>query len=108
AAHPLDDIRDVAEKFVVAQVPAGNGQVHASADALDPRLRMPRCEQAPTAQLPNAARFAARISVGVSCAQPRWTIYVPVRVETELPVLVLQKSMPRNSKVAAGDVLVRT
>lgn len=106
--HPLDDIRAVAEQFVVAQVPAGNGQVHASADALDPRLRMPRCQQAPTAQLPNAARLAARISVGVSCAQPRWTVYVPVRVETELPVLVLQKSMPRNSKVGAADVQVRT
>src|SRR5690606_7613987 len=108
APHPLDDIRAVAEAFVIAQVPAAEGRVVASADALDPRLRLARCEQAPTAQLPSASPFAERGSVGASCARPRWTPYVPVRVETELPVLVLQKSMPRNASVVAADVEVRT
>lgn len=106
--HPLEDIRRVAEEFVVAQIPAGADRVHASADTLDPRLRMHRCEVSPTAQLPASASFSARLSVGVSCAQPRWTVYVPVRVETELEVLVLHRSMPRNSVVGATDVEIRT
>ena len=108
ATHPLEELRQVAESFVVAQVPAGSGTVHASADAVDPRLRLPRCAQQPTAQLPASAQVSARVPVGVSCASPRWTIYVPVRVETELPVLVLQRSLARNAGVGIEDVEVRT
>lgn len=108
AAHPLDEIRQVAERFITAQLPEGAGRVHASADALDPRLRLPRCEKSPSALLPPGAGISARTAVGVRCAQPKWTVYVPVRVETELPVLVLRKSMPRNSAVGAADVEIRT
>jgi flagella basal body P-ring formation protein FlgA len=108
AAHPLDEIRQVAERFITSQLPDGAGRVHASADALDPRLRLPRCGNSPSALLPAGASISARTAVGVSCAQPKWTVYVPVRVETELPVLVLQKSMPRNSAVGAADVEIRT
>ncbi len=108
AIHPLDDLRRVAEAFVTAQVPDGAGRVHASADAMDPRLRLPRCSTTPSAQLPPTASLAARVSVGVSCASPRWTVYVPVKVETELPVLVVQRSLPRNATVTAADVELRT
>lgn len=107
--HPLDELRQVAEAFVVAQVAEGTGQVHASADAMDPRLRLPRCSQRPAAQLPpSTTLLSARIAVGVSCESPRWTVYVPVRVETELPVLVLQRSLARNAKVGPADVELRT
>ncbi len=106
--QPLDVVRRVAEEFVVAQVPAGEARVHASAEALDPRLRLPLCEGKPAGHLPQAASFGARVSVGVSCAAPRWTVYVPVRVETEMPVLVLRNALPRNAAVGAADVEIRT
>ncbi|MFO7325756.1 MAG: flagellar basal body P-ring formation chaperone FlgA [Pseudomonadota bacterium] len=108
APQPLDAVRLTAEQFLVAQVPEGRGRVHASAEALDPRLRLARCEQELTAHLPQAAGFAARVSVGVSCVSPRWTVYVPVRVESELPVLVLRNAMPRNAAIGPGDVEIRT
>jgi flagella basal body P-ring formation protein FlgA len=42
--------------------------------------------------------------VGVRCAKPKWTVYVPVRVETELPVLVLRRALDRNSPLSEADV----
>lgn len=104
--HPLEDIARIAEQFVVDKLASGGGEtrIHASADALDPRLRLPRCEQSPEAALPPAARIAARATVGVSCAQPKWTVYVPVRIETEQPVLVLTRALDRDSPVTAADV----
>src|SRR5690606_21453184 len=74
AAHPLDEIRQVAERFITSQLPEGAGRVHASADALDPRLRLPRCGNSPAARLPAGASISARTAVGVSCAQPKWTV----------------------------------
>ncbi len=108
ATQPLEDVRKVAEDFVLAQAPAAGGRVHASADALDPRLRLPRCSGSPEAQLPPSATLSARVPVGVSCAQPAWKVYVNVRVETELPVLVLQRSMTNGSAVGAADIETRT
>lgn len=108
STQPLEDVRRTAEAFILAQAPGAGHRVHASADALDPRLRLPRCNGSPTAQLPATASLAARVPVGVSCEAPRWTVYVNVRVETELPVLVLQRSLGAGSTVAATDVALRT
>lgn len=108
--QPLEDIGRLAEEFIAAQLrSAGSTNVtHVTADPLDPRLRLPRCTQQPAGLMPPAAQIAARVTVGVGCAQPRWTVYVSVRVETELPVLVLRKALPARSPVAAEDVESRT
>lgn len=101
-----EDIRRVAEQFLAAQLPdaGGSQKLFASADALDPRLRLPACTQQPTARLPSAVRVAPRVTVGVSCEQPKWTVYVPVRVETELEVLVLRAAAARSTSLGAADV----
>jgi flagella basal body P-ring formation protein FlgA len=99
------DIQSVAEEFLAAQLtPPPEGQVFVSADALDPRLRLQACESRPTGLLPAGARIGARATVGVRCANPKWTVYVPVRVETELPVLVLRRALDRNSPLSEADV----
>jgi flagella basal body P-ring formation protein FlgA len=105
-----EDIRRVAEQFVTAQLPAAEtGQrLHASADPLDPRLRLARCEHEPEGLMPSAARMAERVTVGVTCKSPRWTVYVPVRIETELSVLVLRRAMTRGGQPGDNDVEVRT
>ncbi len=109
ALQSPDGIRAIAEKFVVTQLgaPGPDITLHATAGQLDSRLRLPLCSQALQAALPASARIAARVTVGVSCAQPHWSVYVPVTVETELPVLVLKQAAARDSKVTPADVDVR-
>jgi flagella basal body P-ring formation protein FlgA len=112
-AQPLQapaDIQKVAEDFIATQfsAPDDEQKIFASADALDPRLRLPACSQRPTGLMPSATRVGARVTVGVKCGVPRWTVYVPVRVETELPVLVLRRALDRNSPLTEADVERRT
>jgi flagellar basal body P-ring formation protein FlgA len=102
-------IRHTAETFLVSQLQTSGPQtVFASADALDPRLRLPRCSAELTGLMTTGTRLAARVTVGVSCAQPKWTVYVPVRVESELPVVVARRAMSNQSTVTASDVDLRT
>lgn len=108
ATHPLDDIRGVATSFIVEEFSPDGGRIHATAEGLDPRLRLARCASPPVAKLPPSARIAARVTVGVNCVSPAWTVYVPVRVETELPVLVLKQPLARQSAISAADVDLRT
>ena len=106
ALQPHDGILGTAEGFVRKQLGgSGDGSVmHVTATQLDPRLRLNACEKPLSGMLPPSARVAARVTVGVSCTQPRWTVYVPVNIETELAVLVPRKAASRGSALTAGDV----
>lgn len=109
AAQPLEDIRAAAAAFVTARLgdPGDGSVMHVTAGQLDPRSRLEQCAGKLSGALPATGRIAMRTLVGVSCAQPHWTVYVPVTVETELPVLVLRRALPRGSAVAPEDVEIR-
>lgn len=109
APQSPEGIRAAAERFVTAQLGSGGDGVtlHATAGQLDSRLRLPACARSLSAALPPATRMAARVTVGVSCGEPRWTVYVPVSIETELPVLVLREAAARGASLQADDVEIR-
>lgn len=103
----VDSVRTAAESFVMERLQAGGGssELHAEAGALDPRLRLPACAHAlqpfsPAGEL----RATARVTIGVRCTQPAWTVYIPVAVETELQVLVSLRALPRNGVILPQDV----
>jgi flagella basal body P-ring formation protein FlgA len=102
------EIQKAAEDFLVAQFSGADHKVFASADALDPRLRLAACTQPLEASVPNADRVGARVTVGVKCPAPRWVVYVPARIETEMEVLALRRALDRGSPVTAADVEQRT
>jgi len=106
-AQAVDEVRHAAADFVRQrmQTSAGTaGTVHVEAGALDARLRLAPCAQPLQAFSNSELRPAPRLTVGVRCTQPAWTVYVPVQVETELNVLVLQRALPRSSPVQPLDV----
>jgi flagella basal body P-ring formation protein FlgA len=70
---------------------------------LDDRLMLPRCDA--ELQAFRAAAFGANAqTVGVRCAAPAWTIYVPVRVTAVRDVLVAARPMTRGDTLTANDV----
>lgn len=104
------DIQHAAERHVEAQLAASGGQsvTHVTADALDARLRLPRCTQPLAATLPASARLGARATVGVACPAPRWSVYLTVNIETELQVAVLRNAAARGAALTAADVAMKT
>jgi flagellar basal body P-ring formation protein FlgA len=106
AVQDVESIRASATAFVRERLqPTGNVVIHAQAAALDPRLRLAACTQPVIAFSPaGEIRAAARTTIGVRCNAPAWSVYVPVTVESELPVLVTTRALPRNAAVTAQDV----
>jgi flagella basal body P-ring formation protein FlgA len=102
----LDAIRAAAESFVRSQLPAASGTHFITAATLDPRLRLQPCSKSLEA-FANSNTVGARSSIGVRCTEPTWTIYVPVTVEVEAPVLVLRRALARNASVTTQDVEVQ-
>ncbi|HLS82548.1 MAG TPA: flagellar basal body P-ring formation chaperone FlgA [Steroidobacter sp.] len=105
ATQPIASIRSVAEAFVRAQLPQGAEKHHVSAAQLDSRLRLHACAAPLEAFVQNAAPGGARQTVGVRCtADNPWTIYVPVTVEVEIPVLALRRALGRGARIEPTDV----
>lgn len=107
--QPLDAIRSAAEDLIESQA-SGPGKITGrkvivSAGHLDPRLRLSRCTGPLTANRPPGSVLAARTTVGVSCSQGTpWTVYVPVLLESEGPVLVTKRTVSRGSGIGPSDV----
>jgi flagellar basal body P-ring formation protein FlgA len=105
AQTPPQALQQAAETFLRGRIGnAGADQVFVTATGLDPRLRLAPCTTPLEAFLPGGVEPAARTTVGVRCATPYWTVYVPVTVETQMTVLVLKRAAPRLSPLTAADV----
>lgn len=103
----LPEVQHFAETFLKErlQSPAGSQAVPlATAGNVDSRLRLQPCTGALQGVMPAAATVSARMTIGVRCASPAWTVYVPVSIETELPVLVMRAAAARNSSPTAEEV----
>lgn len=102
----LTAIRAAAEDFVRSQLPRAAQGVHAHAEHLDSRLRLPRCTLPLSASLGLGAELRARTTVKVSCglSPASWMVYVPVALESEVPVLVLRQSAARGARLNSQQV----
>lgn len=107
--QPLDEVRGAAQALIQSQAEnpakATGRQAIATAGYLDARLRLMRCTGPLTASRPPGSTLAARTTVGVSCTQgASWTVYVPVLLESEGPVLVTKRTVARGSAIGTTDV----
>jgi flagellar basal body P-ring formation protein FlgA len=104
--HAVSELQHWAETFTRQQLQLptdSNLIVRVTAGPLDPRLRLQRCAVDLTGIMPGT-RTSARVTVGVRCTSPAWTVYVPVTIESEMNVLVLREAVARNSSLTANDV----
>jgi flagella basal body P-ring formation protein FlgA len=103
----LRDPAEVARAVVRQQLPdtAGSGtEVFIEAEPVDPRLRLGRCAHEPEGRLDSNAIAQGRALVRVTCRAPvAWSVFIPVRIESEAPVRVLRVNLPRGAPVAEDD-----
>jgi flagellar basal body P-ring formation protein FlgA len=85
-----------------------NKSVQLEAAPLDPRLRVPACAQAPSGTASQPRGNQARIIVRVVCAEPSWTLNVPVEMRRHAPVLVLKRAIGRGDSIPADAVETQT
>jgi flagella basal body P-ring formation protein FlgA len=107
--QPIEQVQAAAEQFVRAHLPPSDAKQFVTAAKMDSRLRVALCDQPLQAFEQNKTALGERITVGVRCASANtWTLYVPVSVEVEIPVLVLRRALARRARVAIVDVEPQT
>lgn len=71
---------------------------------LDPRLRLPLCDQPLTTTLESPAQPLGRVTTRVRCDGSAPTVFVPAEVRLYRPVVVLTRPLKRMSVVKAADL----
>jgi flagella basal body P-ring formation protein FlgA len=104
----IESIRSAAVGSVREQLGGTASQAVITAGELDRRLRLGACGKPLEALPPPDGVARAEVVVKVSCRGVGWSVYVPVHVEVDLPVLVLQKPVGAGVRIAASDVVAET
>jgi len=108
--QPLASLRAAAEAAVRSQLRGVAYPVHVQATEPDARLRLAPCPAPLMAATAGTGELSARVTVRVSCAvlQAQWSVYVPVALEADIPVLVLRQSQIRGARLGPQEVAVET
>jgi len=84
------------------------GRYEIQVNTLDPRLRMPLCDQQLDANLENTAQPLGRVTVRVRCnGSSPWTVFVPAQVRLFREVVTMVRPLKRESIVGEQDVGLR-
>lgn len=72
---------------------------------LDPRLRLPLCDQHLTTSLESPAQPVGRVTVRVRCeGSSPWTVFVPSQVRLYRHVLIVSRPLKRETVLTAADL----
>jgi flagella basal body P-ring formation protein FlgA len=72
---------------------------------LDPRLRMPFCDQPLYASLENPPQPIGRVTVRVGCSgRSPWSVFVPAQVRLYRDVVAVARPLSRSSTLGFGDI----
>ncbi len=105
--HPPQDIRAEVAAFLARELGPESPQRRYDVNELDPRLRLSRCQDPLDLALPAASPRAGSLTVSVRCAGDRpWSIFVPARVRSFGPVVVLSRPVSPGAPLTTADVKV--
>jgi flagella basal body P-ring formation protein FlgA len=100
----LGELQRAAEAYARSQTADLPGRVEITVAALDPRIRLARCESLQPFLAPGA-RLWGSSNVGMRCLKPEsWTVYVPVAVKVTGEVVVTARPVRRGQVLEHDDI----
>ncbi|WP_319557823.1 flagellar basal body P-ring formation chaperone FlgA [Thiomicrorhabdus sp.] len=71
---------------------------------LSENLKLPKCSDEPQISDRNPDVYAGRMTLSLSCQNPAWRIFIPVKVEGDLQVVVATQGILKNAVIEQQDV----
>ena len=106
AQQNLAEIRQAAEAYAKQQTVHLSGQVSVTVGALE-QMQLLACAKL-QAFLPLGAKLWGNSNIGVRCHQgAEWTVYIPVTVRVQAPVLVASRPLASGKQLTADDLTLQ-
>jgi len=99
------DIMAAAELHLRKLTGSSTNRTTVRASSLDPRHRLPLCDQAMETFMRRGTEIRATTIVGVRCTGSKpWKVYVPVEVIVTTKVYITSKTLPRDHLLTEADI----
>lgn len=99
-------LKKIAEAYVRSETSGLPGKVDVKIGSIDPRLHLAACAS-PEAYTPVGTRLWGSATVGIRCANPKWSLSVPVTVKVTAEAVVASRPLVRNRAIEASDLTQR-
>ncbi|MCO7226164.1 flagellar basal body P-ring formation chaperone FlgA [Pleionea sp. CnH1-48] len=98
-------IQNTANNFLLSQFDHTQSDVKVTLGKLDPRLRLPTCEQPLEAFMPKGSQLSGNSTVGIRCNGVKsWHIYLQARIDVFQPVVIFKRSLNKGDTISSQDL----
>jgi flagella basal body P-ring formation protein FlgA len=104
STQPLEALHDQVLEYVKQKVDQHIYESEITLKKLSPTLPLPLCSSPLEINDRNPSDFAGRMTIGVSCPQPVWRVFVPVVVDGKLPAIISIQAIAKEAVIKADDV----
>lgn len=104
ARQGIDEIKTVAERFLLTQASGLPGEVKVTVGAIDPRLKLPACTTL-EAFFPASSKAWGKTTVGIRCTRPQaWKIYVSANVQIHGEYIAATAPIAQGQTITESDI----
>lgn len=102
--QPLDALHNQVLEFVKQKIDQHIYESEITLKKLSPTLPLPLCSSELELTDRNPNDYAGRMTIGVSCPQPVWRVFVPVVVDGKLPAIMATQAIAKEAVIKVDDV----
>ncbi|WP_108649687.1 flagellar basal body P-ring formation chaperone FlgA [Dongshaea marina] len=107
AAEFHQHIEAEVKQFMQQQINApSDSRLNLKVTGVDRRLNLPVCKGPLKLRLPGNGKIKRNTPVHVTCSDPAWNIYVPVRVSYQQPQVVAVRNMGKGQRITQNDLKI--
>lgn len=105
--YTAEEIETFAHKFLQENLPKPDeGVLEISVGNIDPRIKINSCESNLAANIPEI-NYSRNVNIKVFCdASNAWSIYLPVRISTIVPIVVASTQLNKGSILSEENLTV--
>lgn len=108
APQSLAEIRSAVEQHVLSEFGTLGEITAIEVSTLDPRLKLSACDQPLSTFTPNGQHRLGNTTIGIRCDNHKpWSLYVPVRIVSNVNILTAARSLGRGSILTAEDISIK-
>jgi len=104
--QPIMDITETASNYIIKQMPEEYTIESLKTGKIDSRMKFKKCQQDLTASISGIFRVNKHFTVGVKCANPQWSFYVPIKAIITANIVVANTTILKNEYISKSKLML--
>lgn len=104
--HPVADITDTASQYVISKIPKEYTIKSLTTAKIDSRIKLKKCLEPLLPFVSGRFKVGRNLTIGVTCQNPQWKYYVPVKTEIMAELVVASRTILKGEYISEDKLSV--